>query len=42
MAFVINIADLNSQAVEATLDDVLFFIILNWNQKWRILDVRDL
>ena len=32
MAFAIGVADLNSQAIEATLDDVLFYIILNWNQ----------
>jgi Domain of unknown function (DUF6983) len=32
MPFVIPVADLNSQAVEATLDDTLFYIILNWNQ----------
>lgn len=26
------VADLNSQAIEATLDDVMYYIILNWNQ----------
>lgn len=30
--FAIGIADLNSQAIEATLDNILFYIILNWNQ----------
>lgn len=28
----IGVADLNSQAIEATLDDILFYIILNWNE----------
>ena len=30
--FVLEVADLNSQAIEATLDDVLFYIVLDWNQ----------
>ena len=30
--FTIGVADLNSQAIEATLDDTLFYIIMNWNQ----------
>jgi hypothetical protein len=32
MAFVLNVADLNSQAIEATLDNTLFYIILDWNE----------
>jgi hypothetical protein len=32
MAFVLNVADLNSQSIEAELDDIVFYIILNWNQ----------
>jgi len=32
MAFVLEVADLNSQAIEATLDDILYYIILNWNE----------
>lgn len=32
MAFVLGVADLNSQAIEATLDNELYYIILNWNQ----------
>jgi hypothetical protein len=31
MAFVLEVSDLNSQAIEATLDDVLFYIVLDWN-----------
>ena len=31
MPIIIDIADLNSQAIEATLDDVLFYIIVDWN-----------
>lgn len=37
--FVLEVADLNSQAIEATLDDVLFYIVLDWNasgQYWGI------
>jgi hypothetical protein len=30
--FVLEVADLNSQAIEAVLDDVLFYIVLDWNQ----------
>ncbi len=30
--FAIPVADLNSQAIEATLDNTLYYIILNWNQ----------
>lgn len=29
--FVLEVADLNSQAIEAILDDVLFYIVLDWN-----------
>lgn len=29
--FLLPVADLNSQAIEAVLDDVLFYIILDWN-----------
>jgi hypothetical protein len=39
MAFVLEVADLNSQAFEATLDDILYYIVLNWNesgQYWTI------
>lgn len=32
MTYAIKVSDLNSQAIEATLDDELFYIILNWNQ----------
>jgi hypothetical protein len=31
MAFVLEVSDLNSQAIEAVLDDVLFYIVLDWN-----------
>jgi hypothetical protein len=39
MSFVIPVADLNSQAIEAALDDTLYYIILDWNesgQYWTI------
>ena len=29
--FVIPVADLNSQAIEVVLDDILYYLILNWN-----------
>lgn len=29
--FVIPVADLNSQSIEAVLDNILFYIILDWN-----------
>lgn len=29
--FVIPVADLNSQSIEATLDSILFYLILDWN-----------
>jgi hypothetical protein len=32
MPFVIDIADLNSQSIEAVLDDTLFYLIINWNE----------
>jgi hypothetical protein len=32
MAFVLNVADLNSQAIEAVLDSILYYIILDWNE----------
>ena len=32
MAFVLEVADLNSQAIEATLDEILYYIVLNWNE----------
>ena len=28
----IRVADLNSQSIEVTLDDILFYIIVDWNQ----------
>ena len=31
MPILIEVADLNSQSIEATLDDVLFYIIIDWN-----------
>jgi hypothetical protein len=30
--FVLEVQDKNSQAIEATLDDVLFYIIMDWNE----------
>lgn len=30
--FVLEVADLNSQAIEATLDDDVYYIVLNWNE----------
>jgi len=30
--FTIVVADLNSQAIESTLDDILFYLVLDWNQ----------
>lgn len=41
--FVLEIADQNSQAIEATLDDTVYYIIINWNesgQAWE-MGVRD-
>ena len=32
MAFVVEIADLNSQSIETVLDDILYYIIINWNE----------
>lgn len=32
MALVINVVDLNSQAIEAVLDDTLYYIVLDWNE----------
>jgi len=32
MAFILRVADLNSQAIEATLDDILYYITLDWNE----------
>ena len=32
MSFVLEIADLNSQAIEATLDGILYYIVLDWNE----------
>jgi len=29
---VLDIADLNSQAIEAVLDDTMYYIILDWNE----------
>lgn len=31
MPIIIPVADLNSQSIEATLDAVLFYIIIDWN-----------
>ena len=39
----LNVLDANSQAIEATLDDELFYIILNWNSSnfsWS-MDIRN-
>lgn len=33
------IADLNSQSIEAVLDDELYFIILNWNESGQYWDL---
>ncbi len=30
--FVLEVIDANSQAIEATLDDILYYIILDWNE----------
>lgn len=30
--FVLEVQDWNSQAIEATLDDVLYYIVLDWNE----------
>jgi hypothetical protein len=30
--FTLDIIDANSQAIEAVLDDTLFYIVLNWNE----------
>lgn len=30
--FVLNVTDVNSQAIEAVLDDILYYIILDWNE----------
>lgn len=41
--FVVELMDANSQAIEATLDDVLYYIIVNWNesaQSWQ-MGIRD-
>jgi|SRR5580765_7125054 len=41
--FSLELVDVNSQAIEATLDDVLYYIIVNWNetaQAWE-MGVRD-
>lgn len=41
--FVLEIADENSQAIEATLDDIVYYIVINWNesgQAWE-MGVRD-
>lgn len=32
MAFVLEVLDLNSQAIEASLDGTSFYIVLDWNQ----------
>jgi hypothetical protein len=32
MALLLRVADLNSQSIEATLDNILFYIVLDWNQ----------
>jgi hypothetical protein len=43
MSFIIPIADENSQAVEAVLDGILFYIVLDWNdsgQYW-IMGIRN-
>ena len=43
MSFAIPVDDLNSQAIEATLDDILYYIILNWNQSggYWIMSIRN-
>ena len=41
--FVIPISDENSQAIEADLDDTIYYIVINWNesaQAWE-MGVRD-
>lgn len=41
--FVLQMADQNSQAIEADLDDVVYYIVVNWNesgQAWE-MGVRD-
>lgn len=30
--YVLEVIDANSQAIEATLDDILYYIILDWNE----------
>jgi hypothetical protein len=32
MAFTIPVVDLNSQSIESTLDGILYYIILDWNE----------
>src|SRR4051812_5344337 len=32
MPILLEVQDWNSQAIEATLDDVLFYIVLDWNE----------
>ena len=41
--FTVNVADLNSQAIEAVLDDTLFYIILDWNEsgQYWIMSIRN-
>jgi hypothetical protein len=32
MAYILEVADLNSQAIESTLDEILYYIVINWNE----------
>jgi Domain of unknown function (DUF6983) len=39
MSFVLEVVDTNSQAIESTLDDVLYYIVIDWNdtfQSWEM------
>jgi len=41
--FVLEIADQNSQAIEANLDDLIYYVVINWNesgQAWE-MGIRD-
>jgi len=43
MPYVFPVADENSQAIEAVLDDILYYIILDWNEtgKYWTMGIRN-